>query len=162
MKHRVALAAAVTCLITGLVAGCGPASPGGPTQEIPSPVVPTDTPTPEPPTGLLPDLVVASLSVYMEGFTGHCVPDLGPVVADVCVENRGQADAGEFVVSAGGVSWTVEGLAAGEQTCLHGQGPFGAIEVDAGNAIAEMDETNNVAHPPTLTPPPICTTTPAP
>jgi hypothetical protein len=119
--------------------------------------------TPTPQAGLLPDLVIAHAGVTMRGYTGGCVTESAPLVTEVCVENRGAAAAGPFVIQAGdGAQWPVERLAAGEQRCLEGESDASGqiVTVDADDAVAESDETNNTLMVPIPTPPAICTPSP--
>jgi hypothetical protein len=119
--------------------------------------------TPTPQAGLLPDLVIARARITMRGYTGGCVTEFAPLVTEVCVENRGAAAAGPFVIQAGdGAQWPVEGLTAGEQRCLKSESDVSGqmVTVDAGETVAESDETNNTLIVPIPTPPAICTPLP--
>lgn len=134
--------------------------PDIPTVEATGAPLSTDTPQPEP--ELLPDLIISSTSIGMAGFEGGCVLEYRPAATTVCVRNQGEGDAGAFDVTAGDVTWTVEGLAAGGEVCLSEIGAFAAAVVDINRQVDEVDEKNNSVdiHIPTLTPPPLCTPTP--
>jgi hypothetical protein len=131
--------------------------PGAPTAEATDVLPGTDTPQPEP--ELLPDLIISSASIGMAGFEGGCVLEYRPAATTVCVRNQGEGDAGAFDVTAGDVTWAVEGLAAGEEICVSEIGAFSAAVVDINRQVDETDETNNTVdiYVPTLTPPPLCT-----
>ena len=126
------------------------------------PASPTATPTEEP----LPDLVVSSGKVSMQGVNDGCVNEHGPVMTEICVKNQGSGEAGPFVVRAqlyglGALEWEVRGLAAGEVQCLQDEGNAnGRVRVDADGAVMESDEGNNVFLVSVPTPPPICAATP--
>ena len=86
---------------------------------------------------------------------------LGSLVTKICIKNQGSASAGPFVVQAGGLSWNVDGLAAGQEHCLESEGsPSGQVVVDANNQVAESNEDNNMMYVPLPTPPVLCTPTP--
>jgi hypothetical protein len=133
--------------------------PDAPTVEATSAPPSTDTPEAEP--ILLPDLIISSTSIGMAGFEGGCVLEYRPAATTVCVRNQGEGDAGAFDVTAGDVTWAVEGLAAGEEICVSEIGAFSAAVVDINRQVDEADETNNSVdiYIPTLTPPPLCTPT---
>jgi len=120
---------------------------------------PTPTATPKEP----PDLVVTSVGVNMQGYTGGCVTGYDALLmTQICVKNQGAGSAGPFVVRAGSLNWEVDGLASGQERCLpelEGSAS-GQATVDADNEVVESDETNNTAWIAAPTPPPICTPPP--
>jgi len=104
----------------------------------------------------------------MQGYTDGCTVEEGPLVTTFCVQNQGQSEAGPFSVRAsrlgGGVDeWQVDGLDAGEERCIEDTGnTYVTINVDAEDAVAEADESNNLYTVPVPTPPRSCTPTPTP
>jgi hypothetical protein len=104
----------------------------------------------------------------MQGYVEGCAVEEGPLVTTFCVQNQGESEAGPFNVRAsrlgGGVDeWQVEGLDAGEERCIEDTGnTYVTINVDAEDAVAEADETNNLYTVPVPTPPRSCTPTPTP
>jgi hypothetical protein len=119
----------------------------------------------------LPDLVIASGEASMPGDdgSGECVEERIPLVRTVCVQNQGEGDAGAFTVrvrdrQGGGMTdLELEGLGAGEETCLESEGPApGRATVDVAEQEAESDEMNNNFVIPLYSPPPICSITPTP
>jgi len=113
----------------------------------------------------LPDLEPAS--ARFRSTTPSCINDTSEIVLslEVCVANTGTAASGPFDVHVLGEPFgRVDGLGAGEQTCLAGAYvPFGIdVLVDAGEEVAEDDERDNFRsfNIPQPTPPPFCTATP--
>ena len=103
-----------------------------------------------------PDLVISGVNVYLPGYTGGCVSELGSLVTKVCIKNQGAASAGPFVVQAGGLSWEVDGLDAGQEHCVGSEGsPSGQVVVDANNQVVESNEDNNMMYAP-VPPHPSC------
>lgn len=119
--------------------------------------------TPQP----LPDLVVQSVSLIMEGRKpSGCVPQLGNLLMQVTVKNVGTADASAFDVSMNGTAQAVSnGLAAAATVDLFfsnfaPNGQNTAI-ADSTNAVVESNEANNEYNyvSITATPPLTCTLT---
>lgn len=92
----------------------------------------------------LPDL---ALTVVREL---HCPGACAPLRLEVCLENRGEAEASNFLVTVNEQdSASVDGLAAGAQTCASVAYTFSGVVgqpnviVDALDEVAESDESNN-------------------
>lgn len=115
--------------------------------------IPTDE---VPPTGGQPDLVTEK-TTWMLG-TNVCVEEYASLVIKICVENRGDAPAGPFVLQAGeDESWALTGLGVGETACFNSDvGSGGMVIADANNDVVEADESNNSWMLPVLTLPAIC------
>jgi hypothetical protein len=137
------------------------------------PVLATDTASPADltaaPSGSarLPDLVVESLYLEMEGRQGGCVRAYTPYGIRVRVRNTGPLSSGPFMVDLNGVRQRMEGeLSAGQFIELHFPGTVESgrylAYVDAAGEVAERAEDNNTLsfQAPTPTPPPLCTPTP--
>lgn len=128
---------------------------------------PTDTiPSPSE-LASLPDLIIKSMYLEMEGRLGNCVEAYASYGISVLVENIGLASAGPFVVDLNNTRQQVdEGLAAGQHIQLHfaGTTPSGRYEAiaDSMNQVVEREESNNTLSylAPTPTPPLLCTATP--
>lgn len=132
---------------------------------------PSATVTVSPTSSIAPDLTVLSLSlVYQVGYTGSCRQVDAPVALRATVKNIGNADAGPFVTSLGGM--TIPGLAAGQSldvTSSFGyypsyyNNPGATVTVDPSyyNQVIESNENNNAL---TMSVPiaPLCTVTPTP
>ena len=110
-----------------------------------------------PTTGGQPDLVTEK-TMWMLG-TNVCVEEDASLVIKICVENRGDAPAGPFVLQAGeDASWALTGLGVGETACFNSDvGSGGMVIADANNDVVESDESNNSWMLPVLTLPAICT-----
>jgi hypothetical protein len=113
----------------------------------------------------LPDL--EPLSARFRSTTPSCINDTSEIelTLEVCVANTGTVDSGPFAVAVLGEPFgRLTGLAAGAQACLAGPYvPFSIdVLVDAGQEVAEIDESNNFASfsIPQPSPPPFCTATP--
>lgn len=122
----------------------------------------TLTPTATLSAGSLPDLLITSARVSMQGYSGGCVTRFGPLETFICVSNQGAAPAGPFVIrdtGGGSLAWQVEGLDAGEERCLQSVGVASVVTVDADDEVVESDEANNTQYIPVPTPPAICTPT---
>lgn len=144
-----------------------------PTRAITNTLSPTPSATqsPTPTSSILPDLTVVTLSlVYQVGYTGSCRQADAPVALRATVKNIGNADAGPFVTSLGGM--TIPGLAAGQSldvTSSFGyyppyyNNPGVTVTVDPSyyNQVIESNENNNAL---TMSVPiaPLCTVTPTP
>jgi hypothetical protein len=108
-----------------------------------------------------PDLV-ADGWVWMP-LGGLCAEEYLPLKSKVCVENRGDAAAGSFLIRAGeDTNWSVPGLEAGAQICYESEVDLSGamITVDARNEVKETDENNNDWFIPVPTPPVRCTPVP--
>lgn len=159
-----------------LMSACGSTeSATGEAENTGANAVPSVTPIPT--TEALPDLLVASGEMSVQGLSNGCVQEPNPLTTSVCVQNAGDGEAGPFTVRVlhrvGGTSfdWRVEELAAGEELCLDDEGPpVGRAMVDADDEVTETDEFNNnliVSLPPptvvcTVAPTPTITPTPGP
>ncbi|MGD8736260.1 MAG: DUF5107 domain-containing protein [Anaerolineae bacterium] len=122
----------------------------------------------------LPDLAFRSVKIELET-AADCGYDDTALGLAIVIENKGEADAGPFVVEALGERQTVDGgLAAGQEVRIWFQG-YGYLQenpvlLDATSAIDESDEDNNSFSemlpiptlPPTCTPPPAAASTPEP
>jgi hypothetical protein len=111
----------------------------------------------------LPDLVLSSFNVRLQGFEGGCLPSLDvPAETYVCISNDGDGDADAFTVTLGDGEHEVDGLDAGDEECFAMETVGGELEIDPDNVIEEVDDDNNTEQidTPTLTPPPVCTPTP--
>ena len=130
---------------------------------------PTDTILSPSELASLPDLIIKSMYLEMEGRQGNCVEAYARYGISVLVENIGLTSAGPFVVDLNNTRQQVdEGLAAGQHIQLHftGTTPSGRYEAsaDSMNQIVEREENNNTLTflAPTPTPPLLCTATPTP
>jgi hypothetical protein len=119
----------------------------------------------------LPDLVVAAVSLGMQGFPPptSCAVAYGPYEIRVTIQNIGQASASNISVieTSTGSMLQIGGLEAGRTTTLSfplSPGGMYTVGVDMQNAIAELNESNNIHSyiAPTPTPPLLCTPTGAP
>jgi subtilase family serine protease len=115
---------------------------------------------------LLPDLIIKSIYLEMEGRHTNCVDVYSPYGIRVLVENIGLASARPFIVDMNGMRQQVDtGLTAGQHIELHfaGTTPSGQYEAfaDVTNQVVESDEYNNTLSfiAPTPTPPLLCTPT---
>lgn len=115
----------------------------------------------------LPDLIIKSMYLEMEGRHSNCVDAYSTYGIGVLVENIGLASAPAFVVDMNGAQQQVDsGLAAGQFISLFfaGTTPSGRYEAfaDATNQVVERQEDNNTLSflAPTPTPPLLCTATP--
>ena len=154
-----------------------------PPTDTPTPV-PTDTPTPVPtytptpePTSTpvsLPDLVADDVQ-YEFGQRPTCRvspddPETAPMIYRVVVRNHGTADSGRFVVDANNVAGvTVERLAVGATAVVEITGirsGDNTVTVDAVSQVEESNEVNNTTQFKLVIPPqepiPVCTPTPTP
>ena len=105
-----------------------------------------------------PDLVISTGHAGME-VTGGCLDEYGPITSKICVENRGNASAGTFLLGVSdGTNWTVNGLNPGETVCFESELDLSAATVtaDANNEVAESNENNNTWTIPVPTPPALC------
>jgi hypothetical protein len=124
----------------------------------------TDTATiHETPSGALPDLIISSAHISSkDGLIDGCRTAGYSPQLSVTVRNNGDADAGSFVVDVNGTQLTVDGLAAAASTTLWFS-RFGNLTITADfyDSVAESDEGNNTYSYffPTVTPPPLCTST---
>lgn len=130
----------------------------------PTPVVQPNLPTP-PPTGPLPDLVIAGVRIELE--TGNaCSPSNAQLGIRVDILNTGTAPAGPFVVQVNNQQTFVSnGLAPGQFTTLwmpgYVTGPNTVIIDPAGQILESNRENNTVSQPlPVPTLPPPCPATP--
>lgn len=125
-------------------------------------IIPSETPQPP---AALPDLVISSVSLEMQGRQGNCVPAYAPFEIHVSVTNQGESPAMNISVveTSTGTEIMIRALEPGQSTLIvfpaaSGNGIYW-IGVDALNDILESDDGNNsfsyVA--PTPTPPLICT-----
>jgi PKD repeat protein len=114
-------------------------------------VGPTLTPTPTV-NGALPDLIVASITEFIQVFPTATIKANGCTSTPtwtrgvrVRVQNIGTADAGSFVVDMNSSQQTVSGLAAGQSvTVSFLPAPVTRnVTVDITNIVVESDETNN-------------------
>ncbi|RPJ23917.1 MAG: hypothetical protein EHM33_19495, partial [Chloroflexi bacterium] len=130
-------------------------------------VVSPATPTPPSSTGL-PDLVVASVYLGMQGIPGNssnCVPAYAPYEIRAIIENRGSAPAADvFVIEqVAGQQVQIGSIPASQsmeiQIMLNLASGSYTLIVDPLNVVTESDENNNVYSylAPTPTPPAICT-----
>ncbi len=130
--------------------------------EIPPTWTPTPTPTGPP---ALPDLAPGDVSIAPP--PRGCIVNIGEVPRlRVCVRNDGEGATGPFSLSLDELTFArIDGLPPGGTLCIDGPfAPSGNIVVDAGNEVAETDESNNI-RPfvlPIPTPPPTCTPTATP
>jgi len=115
----------------------------------------------------LPDLIIKSMYLEMEGRHSNCVDAYSTYGIGVLVENIGLTSARAFVVDMNGARLQVDsGLAAGQFISLFfaGTTPSGRYEAfaDATNQVVERQEDNNTLSflAPTPTPPLLCTATP--
>ena len=115
----------------------------------------------------LPDLIIKSMYLEMEGRHSNCVDAYSTYGIGVLVENIGLSSARAFVVDMNGAQQQVDsGLAAGQFISLFfaGTTPSGRYEAfaDATNQVVERQEDNNTLSflAPTPTPPLLCTATP--
>ena len=115
----------------------------------------------------LPDLIIKSMYLEMEGRHSNCVDAYSTYGIGVLVENIGLTSARAFVVDMNGAQQQVDsGLAAGQFISLFfaGTTPSGRYEAfaDATNQVVERQEDNNTLSflAPTPTPPLLCTATP--
>ncbi len=133
-------------------------------------IISTATPTP-PSSTSLPDLVVASVYLGMQGIPGYpgCVPAYAPYEIRAIVENRGTAPATNVFVVEQSTQHQIQvgTLQAGQrveiQIPLSSGGSY-TVVVDPTNTVIESNENNNVSSylAPTPTPPAICTPTQVP
>lgn len=109
----------------------------------------TPTPTPTPTQLPLPDLV--ALSVRERGCIGNLC---GPYRFEICVENRGQADAGGFRMTLEGrPAASVSSLAIDDVACYAVAyswqgGATGVFEVDPDMVVEDADRSNNTLNYP--------------
>ena len=115
----------------------------------------------------LPDLIIKSMYLEMEGRHSNCVDAYSTYGIGVLVENIGLTSARAFVVDMNGAQQQVDsGLATGQFISLFfaGTTPSGRYEAfaDATNQVVERQEDNNTLSflAPTPTPPLLCTATP--
>jgi hypothetical protein len=142
MSHHPSIGVGVLLrvLVLLVLGGCG----GG--DAVPGPTE-TSTPTPTP-TQSVPLADLVALSVQERGCIGN---SCGPYRLDICVENRGDADAGEFPMTLEGrVAATVPGLAPAEVACFAvayswSGGLTGAFEVDPAGIVPDSNPDNNAA-----------------
>ena len=138
-----------------------------------SEVMPTSTlrPTATPPNGRdlpssLPDLLVERARIEIEE-PGPCTTGPAPLGLRAVVANRGEADAGPFVVQINDSRVQVpQGLPAGEMVEVwaagYAAGSENRVVVDVDAHVEESDEDNNVFAQMVPIPTPIVTCTPAP
>jgi len=115
----------------------------------------------------LPDLIIKSMYLEMEGRHSNCVDAYSTYGIGVLVENIGLTSARAFVVDMNGAQQQVDsGLAAGQFISLFfaSTTPSGRYEAfaDATKQVVERQEDNNTLSflAPTPTPPLLCTATP--
>jgi subtilase family serine protease len=133
-----------------------------------TPMLPTDTPSPTPVTSGVPELLISSVYLGMQGFPGTgCVPIYGPFEIRVTIQNLSETPAHNIAVVEHftAITLTIEELDAWQSIELNfpatsSNGSYN-VEVDPENLIPEIDEQNNVFSysAPTPTPPALCTPT---
>ena len=109
-----------------------------------------------------PDLVVSMAYASMT-LSGECLKEYGPLTSTVCVQNKGDAPAGPFVLEVSdGTNWVLSGLDISETTCFDSDlNLSGAmVTADANNNVMESNEDNNTLYIPVPTPPVLCTPAP--
>ena len=132
-------------------------------------VRPPATATPSP-VGGLPDLVVSSIYLGMQGVPGYpgCVPGYAPYEIRAVIRNAGSAPARDVSVVEQSTQHQIQiGTLQPMQSIevpipLSPAGSY-TVVVDPANVVTESDESNNVSSylAPTPTPPALCTPAPA-
>lgn len=132
---------------------------------VPTREVQPDQPTPQPPTGPLPDLVIAGVRIELE--TGNaCSPPNAQLGIRVDILNTGTAAAGPFIVQVNNQQMFVQnGLAPGQFTTLWVPGFVtgpNTVVIDPAGQIPESNSDNNTFSQPLPVPtlPPPCPATP--
>src|SRR5215208_2780437 len=162
MKYK--LNVFVPIIIALFLSACGPVTVVVPTG-MPPITVQAATPS-----NSLPDLIVSSMYLEMQGMaegSGNCVSGYGSYEIRVTIQNLGlgPASAVSVVELSTGTNLPIAELGAGQAMQLHfpATSPNGTynVAVDPQNSIPETNENNNVFSyvAPTPTPPVLCTPT---
>ena len=150
-------------LVILLLSACGPVV-------IPPPTL---TPSPTPPISGVPELLISTVYLGMQGVPGQgngCVSNYGPFEIRVTIQNLAETPAYNISVveRSTGIILMIEELEAWQSIELSfpaasSTGSYD-VEVDPENMIPEIDEHNNTFSyfAPTPTPPALCTPTPTP
>lgn len=157
------LPTSILVLVILVLSACGPVVIGPPTP----------TPSPTPLISGVPEFLISSVYLGMQGVPGQgngCVPNYGPFEIRVTVQNSSDTPAYNIPVieHSTATTLTIGELGAWQSFELYfpATSPTGSynVEVDPENLIPEIDEHNNTSSflAPTPTPPALCTPTPTP